>query len=184
MLVLQNKNTSRYGSPADLYGKLRRVRCCFSSQSSSLQSNKLMSGSALRGVLRPQEQTMGDFVVTTIYFDGRFWSALIEKNEIGRFYAGRYIFGAEPSNPRLLDWIINEFAAVPLLPIDQPVKIKVKKLSEKKYSGSLCKSLDVFKAAQKIFLSEQKHTRREKIRTDKLKLWEQKHEKRKEKRKH
>ena len=60
--------------------------------------------------------TETNYTITTIYFDGQFWCALIERNIDGTNYCGRYVFGEEPSNPRLLHWMVNEFAEIPLLP--------------------------------------------------------------------
>jgi hypothetical protein len=143
-----------------------------------------MSGSALMGELYPQEQTMDDFVSTTIYFDGQFWSALIEKKENGMLYTGRYIFGAEPSHPRLLNWMLYEFAGIPLFPAESPVRIRVKSLSSGRSSGSLCKSLDVFKAAQASYFTQKKQERRRKCREDRQSQWEAAQIKKKEKKRH
>lgn len=71
-----------------------------------------------------------NYTITTIYFDGQFWCALIEQNRDGQNYTGRYVFGAEPTNPRLLHWIIHEFADVPLLPVDEKPKIRFKKFAK------------------------------------------------------
>ena len=40
--------------------------------------------------------------VTTLYFDGRYWCALVERHGDGAASRARYIFGAEPSNPEIL----------------------------------------------------------------------------------
>ena len=102
--------------------------------------------------------TEKNYTITTIYFDGQFWCALIEQNRNGQNYAGRYVFGAEPSNPRLLHWMTYEFADIPLIAVSEKPKIRFKKLakdnSEKK--GFIPKSLTAFSKAQKEYTEKRK----------------------------
>ena len=53
---------------------------------------------------------MDDFTITTIYFDGQFWCAFIQKKIDGEFYSGRYVFGAEPTNPQLIQWMLSKIS--------------------------------------------------------------------------
>lgn len=96
-----------------------------------------------------------NFTSTTIYYDGQFWSALIEKTDDGIYYTGRYVFGAEPTNPRLLYWMLYEFDKVPLYKTEQPVKITFKKI-DLRSEKSFTKSLDAFKNAQTEYFEKQK----------------------------
>ena len=99
-----------------------------------------------------------NYTITTIYFDGQFWCALIEQNREGQNYAGRYVFGAEPSNPQLLHWMIHEFANIPLLPVDGKPKIRFRKLAKEsgKRAGNISKSFKAFSKAQKEYAEERK----------------------------
>ena len=74
--------------------------------------------------------TEDNFTITTIYFDGQFWCALIEQCRKGKNFAGRYVFGAEPTNPQILNWMISGFDKVPLLPVEGRTKIRFKKLAK------------------------------------------------------
>lgn len=102
--------------------------------------------------------TEQNYTITTIYFDDQFWCALIEQNRNGQNYAGRFVFGAEPTNPRLLDWMLNEFAFIPLLPVKENSKIRFRKLAKNngKKEGGVPKSLVVFSKAQKEYAEERK----------------------------
>ena len=126
---------------------------------------------------------MDECIITTVYFDGQFWSALIEEYRGGRLYTGKYVFGPEPSNPRLLHWMLYEFIDIPLYPVGAAVCSRPEKIAARS-SGSLCKSLDAFKAAQSAYLSERKTVRRQKKRVEKESRWQLKQVKRKEKRRH
>lgn len=102
--------------------------------------------------------TEDNFTITTIYFDGQFWCALIERCEDGKTYAGRHVFGAEPSNPEILNWMVHGFANVPLLLVEGRTKIRFKKLAktEQKNVGGIPKSLTAFSEAQKEYAKERK----------------------------
>lgn len=125
-----------------------------------------------------------NFTVTTIYFDGQFWSALIERHQQNRCFVGRYVFGAEPSNPQILVWMLNDFSHVRLFPVNQNElpKIRLKKIAVKNRTDSknaknqIPKSLKAFSAAQKEFLAQKKSARRKQKREQKQELWKQKHE--------
>ena len=71
-------------------------------------------------------------------------------------------FGAEPSNPQLLHWMIHEFANIPLLPVDGKQKIRFKKLAKEsgKRAGNIPKSFKAFSKAQKEYAEERKSQNR------------------------
>lgn len=116
---------------------------------------EFLPGSASERCMKILEK---DYTITTIYFDGQFWCALIEKNVDGKNFAGRYVFGAEPSNPRLLNWMLNEFSKISLLPVNEKPKIRFKKLAKMQDSKfqSIPKSLKAFSKAQKEYAEEKK----------------------------
>lgn len=43
----------------------------------------------------------------TILFNGQFWEGVVESNYDGCFKAGRYIFGSEPKDPEVLDFVLR-----------------------------------------------------------------------------
>ena len=126
--------------------------------------------------------TENNYTVTTIYFDGQFWCALIEQCRAGKNYAGRFVFGAEPSNPQFLNWMIYDFANVPLLPVEKRAKIRFKKLakSESK-TGGIPKSLLAFSKAQKEYAQERKAQKRKQKKLEEKEKYLVKHERKKRK---
>ena len=125
-----------------------------------------------------------DFTITTVYFDGQFWCALIERHLQDKCFVGRHVFGEKPSNPKLLEWMLNDFFQVKLFPVNQTEfpKIRMKKITGKNCSDSkntknqIPKSLKAFSAAQKEFLAQKKSARRKQNRQKKQEQWKQKHE--------
>lgn len=128
--------------------------------------------------------TEDNFTVTTIYFDGQFWCALIERCEDGKTYAGRYVFGSEPSNPEILNWMVHSFANVPLLPVESRTKIRLKKIAktESKNGGGVPKSLKAFSEAQKEYAKEHKTMNRKQKKLEEKEKYLLKQKKKKEKR--
>lgn len=103
--------------------------------------------------------TEDNFTITTIYFDGQFWCALIEQCRKGKNFAGRYVFGAEPTNPQILNWMISGFDKVSLLPVEGRTKIRFKKLAKSESKSGVAgipKSLIAFSKAQKEYAKERK----------------------------
>ncbi|GIP34493.1 YjdF family protein [Paenibacillus sp. J2TS4] len=43
----------------------------------------------------------------TVYHDGQFWVGVIELNDGGKLKAGRYLFGSEPKDQEILDFVNN-----------------------------------------------------------------------------
>lgn len=48
----------------------------------------------------------------TIYYDGQFWVGVIEIQENGRLKAYRYVFGTEPSDTEVLEFVNQRLLAV------------------------------------------------------------------------
>ncbi|MFP7737109.1 YjdF family protein [Priestia aryabhattai] len=66
----------------------------------------------------------------TIYYDGQFWVGIIEVVEDGKLRAFRYVFGAEPKDTEILDFIYYKLLNI----INQSVHsgLDVKGKSDKK----------------------------------------------------
>lgn len=45
----------------------------------------------------------------TVYHDGQFWVGLAEHVEDGRYGVARIVFGAEPSNEKILQFVTSEW---------------------------------------------------------------------------
>ena len=51
--------------------------------------------------------------VFTVFFEDPFWVGILESEDHGRLAVARHVFGAEPSNAELLDFMLYRFAAMP-----------------------------------------------------------------------
>ena len=49
-------------------------------------------------------------VTLTVYFDCSFFSALSERSDEDGLRAAKHVFGPEPSDPEVYQWVLREFA--------------------------------------------------------------------------
>ena len=49
-------------------------------------------------------------VTLTVFYDGSFFSALAEKCDADGLRAAKHVFGPEPSDPEVYQWVLREFA--------------------------------------------------------------------------
>lgn len=58
----------------------------------------------------------------TVYFDEPFWTGVFERTENGRLSASRVVFGAEPKDYEVWDFVLRSFGALrfgPAVELDQ-----------------------------------------------------------------
>lgn len=48
-------------------------------------------------------------VTVLVYFDDPFYAILAERRESGALYVAREVFGPEPSEPEVLNWVLQRF---------------------------------------------------------------------------
>lgn len=125
-----------------------------------------------------------DQVVTTVCFDGQFWVAFIEKsNDLGELSVGKHTFGAEPSNPELVEFMLGAYSLVPVYPSDVRVRVRARK-SMREQERSTNKAKDAFKESRTASLAEAKKSRDGRAReaVDEERRYALRQEKKKEKR--
>jgi hypothetical protein len=121
-------------------------------------------------------------VVTTIFFNGQFWVALIERiGADGTLEVGKHTFGPEPGQPELIHFYQNIYPFIPLYHSDARVRIKARrKLAEQERCTS--KSLLIYKEQHKAALDLKKKDRKQRRQREEEERYRLKCEKRKKKR--
>ncbi|MGZ9585893.1 YjdF family protein [Paenibacillus marinisediminis] len=79
----------------------------------------------------------------TIYHDGQFWVGVFEEQVQGKLLAGRYIFGSEPKDEEVLDFIRNEISTL-LARLSQGINIQLpetKRVNPKRLARMVSKEL-------------------------------------------
>jgi len=125
-----------------------------------------------------------DEVITTIYFDGQFWAALVEKiSSDGTVRVGRHVFGSEPDNGDILRFYRDVYDDLPLRRTEGRFRIKKKRTPEEQ-ERCFSKSLVLYSESRTEYLRERKAIRREARNRDKEEEYRRKREKRKKRRNH
>lgn len=68
----------------------------------------------------------------TLYHDGQFWVGIVEHVEDGRLGIARIVFGAEPSDEEILEFIVNGWEKLSFYGNEEPDKPKVAKNSKRR----------------------------------------------------
>jgi hypothetical protein len=119
----------------------------------------------------------------TILFNGQFWEGVVELNQDGCLKAGRYIFGAEPKDSEVFDFV--NYTALKLLERStSSVEVGViedKKLNPKRLAREVSKEMSVrgvSTKAQEALQLELEHLKKEKKVQSKAEKEEEKEQKR------
>lgn len=65
-------------------------------------------------------------IALTVFFDGQFYVGLLERRNRGEMNAARVVFGAEPSDAELLNWIISGYPGAVFSPgVYAPREVKL-----------------------------------------------------------
>jgi hypothetical protein len=130
--------------------------------------------------------------IFTIFFEDPFWIGILEENYDEKNYMGRHIFGAEPSNPELIQFYLYEFDKIKRIKIGES-KIETRTMSFKKSlnkskktqnkKGVGTKSQNLFQKAFEETMKIKKKTSKAEERLDKEEKYIKKQEKKLEKRK-
>lgn len=125
----------------------------------------------------------------TVYFDEPFWTGVFERTENGRLSASKVVFGAEPKDAEVWDFVLKQFRDLPFSPTvervqrqtaDNPKRRQRNARRQLESAGVGTKSQQAL-AAQR---EENKLERRRRSREEKLEekqRFEQKQQRKKEK---
>jgi hypothetical protein len=114
----------------------------------------------------------------TLFFEDPYWVGIVEKADGEQYMVGRTVFGAEPSNAELLEFVHRELQFVQLLPSAAPFPIPRKAKPARSTEGKTKRSLEVYKAALCGEKAERKAGQREEVKEEKEALYQKKKEKR------
>lgn len=131
-----------------------------------------------------------DKVTLTVFFDGMFWAGVFERVEGGRLSACKVIFGPEPKDSELLEFIQRSYGSLKFSPqVDapperiarNPKRCRREAGRQAKASGIGTKSHQALQLQRELSKAEGKARKREKAQSDEERKYLLKQEKRKRK---
>lgn len=102
----------------------------------------------------------------TVYHDGQFWVGLAEHVEDGRYGAARIVFGAEPSNEEILQFVTSKWAELAFFG-DDPAEASKPARNPKRRAREASKALKqpaMGTRAQQVLASQRETMKRESAR--------------------
>ena len=102
----------------------------------------------------------------TVYHGGQFWVGLAEHVEDGRYGAARIVFGAEPSNEEILQFVISKWAKLEFFG-DDPTEMNRPAKNPKRRAREASKALKqpaMGTKAQQALASQREAMKRESVR--------------------
>jgi hypothetical protein len=120
----------------------------------------------------------------TIYHDGQFWVGIIEVVEGGKLKAFRYVFGTEPKDTEILDFIYDRLLEVINQSVHAGIDVKIKsnkKVNPKRLQRQVAKKRNKVgfstkaQEAMKQAYEEKKKSRKKKAKQYREELKEQKY---------
>ena len=99
----------------------------------------------------------------TVYHDGQFWVGLAEHVEGGRYGVARIVFGAEPSDEEILQFVVGKWGKLSFFG-DDPVETSKPAKNPKRRAREAAKVLKrpaVSTKAQQAFAAQRKAMKRE-----------------------
>lgn len=124
----------------------------------------------------------------TVYHDGQFWVGLVEHVEGGKMGVARIVFGAEPSDEEILQFVVSRWEKLVFFGSEEPDKPKLAK-NPKRRMRDVAKTLKqpaLSTKAQRALADQRKTAKQEVVRNRSQRRAEEfqaRFERRKEKRK-
>ena len=102
----------------------------------------------------------------TVYHDGQFWVGLAEHVEDGRYGAARIVFGAEPSDEEILQFVVSKWEKLPFFG-GKPAEASKPAKNPKRRSREAAKALKqpaMSTRAQQALANQRETMKRESVR--------------------
>jgi hypothetical protein len=91
----------------------------------------------------------------TVLYESPYWVGIFERMESGKYQAARFVFGAEPTEPQLLQFALTKFVLLQFSrPADSPDK-QAKPTSFKRRMREVKKQMDIPAASTRAQLAIQ-----------------------------
>jgi len=128
----------------------------------------------------------------TVFFESPFWVGVFERIDNGKLSAAKVVFGAEPKDYEIYDFILKEYFNLKFSPAVSNVVKETKKNPKRiqrdikhqlEHTGISTKSQQALKSQHEQIKTEQKQISKKKREAEKERLFEIKKQKRKEKHK-
>ena len=99
-------------------------------------------------------------VQATIFFEKRFWVGVFERTDKEGYAVARHIFGAEPSDPEIYEFVLNHFVELKFGELKQ-LELKIQRMNPKRVQREVRREMERMKETTKPSTLAQDYMREE-----------------------
>lgn len=99
-------------------------------------------------------------IKATIFFENRYWVGSFERTDREGYAVARHIFGAEPTDPEVYDFVLNQYLELNF-GAAQEFTLKIKRMNPKRVQKEIRKEMERFKEAARPSTFAQEYMREE-----------------------
>ena len=99
-------------------------------------------------------------VKATIFFDKRFWVGSFERTDKEGYVVARHIFGAEPSDPELYEFVLNNYHELKFREAKE-ISIQIQRMNPKRVQREVRREMANMKITSKPSTLAQEYMREE-----------------------
>ena len=107
-------------------------------------------------------------VTLTVFFDGQFWTGIFERTEDGTLSVSRVVFGAEPKEQQVHEFVLQHYLKLRFSPPVEGVKVQAIASNPKRRQRQIARSAEKgigTKSQQAMKLSQEAGKLARKVRT-------------------
>lgn len=83
-------------------------------------------------------------IKATIIYENRFWVGIFERTDKEGYTVARHIFGAEPSNPEVYEFILNHYTALKFGTAKE-IQVKIERMNPKRVQREIRREMEKLK---------------------------------------
>lgn len=99
-------------------------------------------------------------IKATILFEKRFWVGIFERIDKEGYAVARHIFGSEPSDPEIYEFVINHFSELSFGEAKE-ISVTVQRMNSKRVQREIRREMEKMKATQRPSTLAQDYMREE-----------------------
>jgi hypothetical protein len=99
-------------------------------------------------------------IKATIFFDKRFWVGAFERTDKEGYAVARHIFGAEPSDPEVYEFVLNHYHELKFGGV-QEINIQIQRMNPKRVQREVRREMEKIKETTKPSTLAQDYIKKE-----------------------
>jgi hypothetical protein len=100
-------------------------------------------------------------IKATIFFEKRFWIGTFERTDKEGYTVARHIFGAEPSDPEIHEFVLNHYHELKFGDLNKEINIQIQRMNPKRVQREVRREMERMKETTKLSTMAQDYMREE-----------------------